>query len=326
MKIGVIVQKKFYGVTVAHLPLFMALREKYSPPDNKCEIVVLAQEGRDNVLKYANRETAVKSDEQFNCFIDFKSADRIVYFKKGFFNSLKIFNEEHFDIIFCLRPQPVWLNAAIRVSNAKKSVGFITKKYPLSFLCYDEGVKYNNAIYKALMFLSLVSEEKNLSKYFENHPKKQLKGKNIFILCGGGSGSYKRYKIENFLAACDKISERIPETNYYFVLGNDELIYKEKIADFLKTRGGEILENKSLYELMSYFKSADGFIANDCGPCHIANLLAKPEVLLLYQKNEEVINEWVYLRGNLKILCGAGDINKISPQSVCDNVLQLLNK
>lgn len=305
MKIGVFVQNRnFWGAKLIHIPLFYSIRNRY--PEAKI--------------------TALCPYKEHQFFTNQSLADESLYYPKKFFVVYRLLKEKKFDLIFCLRPECVWLNMVLAFIFSREKIGFV---HAFSRLCYTTAIPYNKKIYRALLFKQLIDEDRDLSGYFKQYPAKCLPSRNnIFILPGGGAGEFKRWKIENFLSVCRLISYR--DCTFYFVLGEQEGSYLPIVKNFADSYPSEILYLKNLPELCSYFQSGDLFIGNDCGAMHLAQMLAKPVVFILSDEQnlgKKIAGEW-FLPGprSRLIMSEPGqNINSIRPEIVFKIALELLS-
>lgn len=265
--------RDYFGAKLIHIPLLWTIRKKYSP-----EITVYTP--------YKNNKI----------FLETGLVKEVIFYPFSISWLLKELKDKEFDIAISLRDQALWLNFVLFLSGIHKRIGF---KNSFSFLANTESKLRDMRIYRAINFNNLIDNALALDSYFKNFSPAKLAGiKNIFILPGCGD-KFKRWNIENFISVCEKLCK--DGYYFYFVLGDDEKEYLEKINLFLQRCKGEVLYNFSLQKLISYFQEGDIFISNDCGPVHIAQMMFKKVVILYsdeFYRADRVIAEWFLLHKN----------------------------
>ncbi|MEF3279979.1 MAG: glycosyltransferase family 9 protein [Elusimicrobiota bacterium] len=306
MKIGVFVQNRdFFGAKLIHIPLLYSLTKKY--PDS--EIIVFTPY-KDNHI-----------------FIESKLVKKVIsYNSVSLFSIVKILRKEKFDILISLRPSSTYVNLALFLSGAKERIGF---KNLISFLSNTTTKIYNKNIYRALAFMDVIDSETPIDSYFSLFDSIKLSDKkNIFILPGGGEGNFKKWDIEKYISLCEKIGSK--DFYFVFVLGSMEKNYEDDIKKFIMNNEGTILFNKTLSDLISYFKGGDLFISNDCGPAHIAQMMKKTMLILysdFFGDADKVIKEWFLPHNYSRFIKSKRfkSINTISVDEVYDKVKELLS-
>lgn len=147
----------------------------------------------------------------------------------------------------------------------------------------------------------------------------------VVLVPGGGSGDYKRWGVDNFLALADGLKARMgPRTTFGFVLGPAE----QEGYDALKALGRpdfHLAMCRPLPEITRLMQGARLVVANDCGPSHLAQGLGAPYVGIFHRNNPE----WFWVRPNARkvvpAVAGQG-IRTIRPEQVlqaCVSVLGL---
>ncbi len=305
MKIVVFVQNRnFWGAKLIHFPMLYSVYKNY----NNAEIILF--------LPY----------EDSSLFMESGIIKKVVFYKKGLFQLFLALKKEKPDLIISLRPEPLWLNLLLLLWG-KKVIGF---KNFFSFF-YKKTIKYDKKIYRALAFNDLIDNNLSLESYFKNIKAKQgYKNfkKIIFIIPGGGSGEFKRWNIDNFIELCKKIYKE--GFYFFFVLGEGEVSYIQKVENFLKYYPGEILFNKNLKDIISYFWVGDLFISNDCGPVHLAQMMGKRCLIIYsdeYENADKVIDEWFLPQKYSKFIKSENgkNINSIKVDDVFEKAVQLLH-
>jgi ADP-heptose:LPS heptosyltransferase len=295
MRAAIFVQNRdFWGAKLIHAPLFHAARERWPG----CTLAAL--------VPYPGADFFVKEG----------LADE-AYTYAGFSDTLSLLKRQRYDAVISLRPEAAWLNLALALAPAGLKIGF---RSPLSFLfqASPRGA-YSKRLYRAYEFKSLLDASTGLDGWLSGVPPAGLPpGRNVFVLPGGGAGDFKRWPLENFLEVCRALPD---DCNFWFVLGEQEKKYRPAVEKFAAERPARALFGLPALELASYFKSGDLFLANDCGPFHLAQMLDRPAVLVLSDEQRgaaRIAAEWFRPGPARRAVTGAAGaaISAIKPAAV----------
>lgn len=202
--------------------------------------------------------------------------DDVVLYKKGGANlelikQLRKFKPTH---IYNLRPYSLYIQLIIVFFRRAFKVGFASGA--ASKLFYNKVVNYNNSIYKANLYLSLLDMEnaENSFSYFDqfNEPLEFNEPHIFTFMPGGGEGEHKKWGIGNFLELAAMILKQLPSSRIIFILGPME---KEEIQQIEKanTEGKyTTLISPEISTITSVAKQSIAVVANDCGPSHVAQM------------------------------------------------------
>lgn len=145
----------------------------------------------------------------------------------------------------------------------------------------------------------------------------------IVLMPGGGAGDWKRWPIQKYVELADaltaKLAPAMPEgrsPKCCFVLGPDE----SKECAWLQSlnRDGFIfLMTQPIFEISRAVVQSRLIVANDCGPCHLAQFSGVPYVGVFHEPNKE----WFWTRDISADVIPADGTNEISHVAVGD-VLQ----
>lgn len=147
----------------------------------------------------------------------------------------------------------------------------------------------------------------------------------IVLIPGGGSGPFKRWHLDHYLALADLLQRHLGGSGEFtFVLGPDEDDMRGHInslgrADF------KIAFRLPAAQLAAMMRSARLVVANDCGPSHIAQGLCVPYVGVFNEPNPE----WFWTRRYTRDVVpdnGTTDINSIEPARVFQACLSVLGE
>lgn len=145
----------------------------------------------------------------------------------------------------------------------------------------------------------------------------------IVLIPGGGSGEFKRWHLDHYLALADLLQRQLGGSRAFtFVLGPDEGYMRDRIeslgrADF------RIEFCRPAAQLAALMHTARLVVANDCGPSHIAQGLCIPYVGVFNEPNPE----WFWARRYTRDVVpdnGTTEINSIAPARVLQACLDVL--
>ena len=258
MKVLVIQPKIGMGDMVIYLPYIHAISRKYQTPVS----ILVKENSRAHQLLAEDRHIneIILLDRSKN---NSGSHDGL----SGFIKLSKEIKLKNFDKVFIF-------NSSLRYLLISKLAGIKKiSQYPLFR-------KKDNIVTSAKIFTeyelgSIVSTQPELKINQESFNKVNKSfSKEFKHICIGisASGPTKRWDIENFIALCKKINEKIP-SKFYLAAGNND---KDLINKFLNS---EISENcisfrdLKIKETMPIIKNCDLYIGNDTGWLHISSAL-----------------------------------------------------
>jgi ADP-heptose:LPS heptosyltransferase len=294
--------RDFFGAKLIHIPFLHELRIMY--PSAQIHLFAPYKSGQ--------------------LFLDLGLADQFHQYGRGVRSNLKLLNDLKIDAIYNFRPEPVWLNIAILLSRAREKYSLNNSRLPWPG---RKNVYYDVTVYRADAFAAILQRPYDIRDFFnrfEPSPK-PVGEKWLCLLPGGGAGEFKKWGIDNYLSLAQIFSDH----RIFVILGPEEASYVMAIE---AASGGKftILQNKSLPELVSIFRSTDLFIANDCGPAHIAQMLLKPLVMILSDVKgmaHAIAAEWFKRHEKSRIVIGESgqDIKSISVERVMEAVRDIEN-
>lgn len=116
----------------------------------------------------------------------------------------------------------------------------------------------------------------------------------LTIMPGAGEGEFKKWGIENFLAAAEQCLQQDLVDKVCFVLGPDEDKECERVKRWHLIDKAELLERPPLPDLCALVQASTLVLTNDCGPSHIAQGSNVPVVAIF----DETKPEWFWKRPN----------------------------
>lgn len=145
----------------------------------------------------------------------------------------------------------------------------------------------------------------------------------ICLMPGAGAGEHKKWGIENYWSLAQQLHALNPIWQFDFILGVSEQYEK---AFLLKRRHHlpfKLHQNLSLRELIKIVENSSLTIANDCGPSHISQCLAKPFIGIYGQPNPE----WFFAHEQSHSVTARNtDIKSITVATVYERCLNLLEQ
>ncbi len=256
-----------FGNITTQLPLFCALKTRFP----KSEITVFTKSNN--------------SDLFLNCSL----VNKVVNYKKWSTVKLVIeFNKCHFDSVFNIYSGSERIHLICMFSNVKNkfsfsSLGFIKwfNNYQV-FLDSKKGKQYiaNNNLELANVALGTDYDTRIIgmlgSEALELNKKETL----TIVPCGG-AGAFKIWPLEHFLSAVKKIvldNECIQKI--CVVLGPQESDKQQQIERELEGLNLDIRVSPKISDLVDIAKQSRLVISNDCGPCHIFQMMKSPMLMI----------------------------------------------
>ena len=258
MKVLVIQPKIGMGDMVIYLPYIHAISRKYQTPVS----ILVKENSRAHQLLAEDRHIneIILLDRSKN---NSGSHDGL----SGFIKLSKEIKLKNFDKVFIF-------NSSLRYLLISKLAGIKKiSQYPL--FRKKDNILTSAKIFTEYELGSIVSTQPELKINQESFNKVNKSfSKEFKHICIGisASGPTKRWDIENFIALCKKINEKIP-SKFYLAAGNND---KDLINKFLNS---EISENcisfrdLKIKETMPIIKNCDLYIGNDTGWLHISSAL-----------------------------------------------------
>lgn len=112
-------------------------------------------------------------------------------------------------------------------------------------------------------------------------PEKKNKKNSLTLVPGGGAGAFKVWPIEKYCEAAKDIylkSEKIDKIN--IILGPQESAKAATVESLLHGVPYEIKFSPSISELVDIANESALTLSNDCGPCHIFQMMKVPMVMI----------------------------------------------
>lgn len=145
----------------------------------------------------------------------------------------------------------------------------------------------------------------------------------IVLIPGGGSGEFKRWSLDHYLALVDLLQKHLGgHAEFTFVLGPDETAELDRLKQ-LGRRDVRVEFCRPVGALAALMRDARLVVANDCGPSHIAQGLCLPYVGVFNEPNPE----WFWAREHARDVVpegGSAEINSIPPARVLQACLKVL--
>ncbi|MFD4835889.1 glycosyltransferase family 9 protein [Achromobacter sp. NPDC058515] len=145
----------------------------------------------------------------------------------------------------------------------------------------------------------------------------------IVLIPGGGSGEFKRWALEHYIALADLLQQKLGgHAVFTFVLGPDETAELERLKQ-LGRRDFRIEFCRPVGALAALMQDARLVVSNDCGPSHIAQGLCLPYVGVFNEPNPE----WFWARECTRDVVpdnASKEINSIQPARVLRACMEVL--
>lgn len=216
-------------------------------------------------------------------------ADNIINYKG--WNILKLIssvNSHHFDKVFNIYSGSERVHASLILSNAKQKYAFSSSKLldKSGFYCQHvftkKGKQYiaKNNLELANIAFGTDYDTTIISMLASDTELPDHKSTLTLVPCGG-AGEFKVWPIEKYCEAAKEIytkSDKIKKVNV--ILGPQESAKEPVIKDLLQGVPYEIKQSPTISELVDIAKESALTVSNDCGPCHIFQMMKVPMVMV----------------------------------------------
>ncbi len=318
MKVLVIQPKIGMGDMVIYLPYIHAISKKYQTPVS----ILVKKNSRANQLLAEDRhiDEIILLDRSKN---NSGSHDGLL----GFLKLSKEIKFKNFDKVFIF-------NSSLRYLLISKLAGIKNiSQYPLFR-------KKDNIVTSAKIFTeyelgSIISTQPELKINQDSFNKiNQRFSREFKHICLGvsASGPTKRWNIENFIALCKKINEKIP-SKFYLAAGNNDKDLIDKFLNSEISKNCTSFQNLKIKETMPIIKNCDLYIGNDTGWLHISSALGIKCLALFMDSPVQAYGKY---SKNINIIVPEGETeettthdtlgaDKISFEKVFNKSIELLN-
>ena len=318
MKVLVIQPKIGMGDMVIYLPYIHAISRKYQTPVS----ILVKENSRAHQLLAEDRHIneIILLDRSKN---NSGSHDGL----SGFIKLSKEIKLKNFDKVFIF-------NSSLRYLLISKLAGIKKiSQYPLFR-------KKDNIVTSAKIFTeyelgSIVSTQPELKINQESFNKVNKSfSKEFKHICIGisASGPTKRWDIENFIALCKKINEKIP-SKFYLAAGNNDKDLIDKFLNSEISKNCTSFQDLKIKETMPIIKNCDLYIGNDTGWLHISSALGIKCLALFMDSPVQAYGKY---SKNINIIVPEGETeettthdtlgaDKISFEKVFEKSIELLN-
>lgn len=151
----------------------------------------------------------------------------------------------------------------------------------------------------------------------------EAKPADIVLMPGGGSGEFKRWPLDHYIALADRLQEHLGgHAEFTFILGPAEAAEHDRLKQLARP-DFRMEFCRPVGALAALMRNARLVVANDCGPSHIAQGLCLPYVGVFNEPNPE----WFWARENTRDVVpevAFSGIDSIHPAQVfraCQEVL-----
>jgi len=240
-------------------------------------------------------------------------ADEVRHYRHGIFRLRAELRRENYDLIVSLRPQSAWLNLAIGSSGAARRAGY---RGPLAGPLFTHLQARDSGIYRATSYLRL-AEALGLGGSLDGvflrlaasaeAERGVLPNALRYCLMPGG-GESRRWGMANFLALAAWLAREEPAARFDWVLGDDERDYPALIGASPLAARSRLLYKAGIGEVAQSALASRAVVANDCGPAHIAQMLARPTVMIFSDHDRDAATrsaEWFNPQPRARLLCSA---------------------
>lgn len=239
------------------------------------------------------------------------------------------------DRVVTLRPSSEWLNAVVGLSGARRRAGFrsLTGRLVLTHAARRHPEEYRpDYLLRPARALGLEADLAAPFLALADRSDLELPAADprICVMPGGGTGAFKRWGLDRFLEVGRRLAEGRPDAGFVFVLGPDESGHRDRIRRSPLADRSRLLYRRGVGEIAAAVRASDLVVANDCGPSHVAQMLAAPYVGLYADHDgrvEERLREWFRPTGRSVAVTGAAGepIDSIPVDEVADAAAGLLD-
>nr|WP_319553532.1 glycosyltransferase family 9 protein [uncultured Vibrio sp.] len=256
-----------FGNITTQIPLLCAIRKEI---------------GDANITIY----TKAKSSQLLVCN---GLADNVINYKG--WNILKIvtsINSNKFDKVFNIYSGSERVHAALLLAKTKEKYAFSNSKFLNKCGLYSKHLftpKGRQYIAKNNLDLANVAFGTNYDTTIINmlgsEAGQDAKKSALTLVPAGGAGAFKVWPIEKYCEAAKEIylkSEKIEKVNV--ILGPQESSKSAIVDNLLQDIPYEIKHSPSISGLVDIANESALTLSNDCGPCHIFQMLKVPMVMI----------------------------------------------
>ncbi|MGR5340811.1 glycosyltransferase family 9 protein [Vibrio astriarenae] len=237
-------------------------------------------------------------------------ADEVVNYKKwGIRKLVSNLNKGKYDTAFNVYSGSERVHFSVLLSNIKNKFAFSNSKLLDKCNLYTKHIfteKGNQ--YIAFNNLDVVNAAMNTdfsTVIIRELGTKEVDNKTVLTLVpGGGAGDFKVWPIEKYCTAAKEIFDNSskPISKISVVLGPQEQSKVEQIGQYLAGYPYELIQSPSIAQLVDLANSSVLTLSNDCGPCHIFQMLKVPMLLIWGWRHEgnlsrspyHVLTEWYH--------------------------------
>ena len=265
-KIAVFVPRRAqFGNITTQIPMLYAVKKQYP----HAHITVYTKCGNSQVLVNAG-----------------VADDLINYSGWSFFKVTHSLNCGGFDTVFNVYSGSERIHLAVLVSKVNNKYAlsnseFLDKsKLYTKHILVDKGKQYiainnlevANAALGSDFDTTIIKELGNQASQGKNH---------LTLVPGGGAGEFKVWPIDKYCEAARQIFDDSENINTIsIVLGPQERHKAGQIEQLLEGYPYEIVLSPSVIELVDLANASALTLSNDCGPCHIFQMMKVPMVMI----------------------------------------------
>lgn len=326
MKIAVFVpHRPQFGNITTQLPFLCALRREYSDA---------------HIVIYSKSESS-------QLLIDCGAADELVNYKNiGIFRLISLLRCGNYKKIFNLYSGSERIHFSIFLSGVENKFGLSSFRLLDNFSLYKKHLYFKKGNqYIAENYLNLFKKSNNevygteiVSDLLSQHDVESKLGQEITLIPGGGAGDFKRWSLDNYCYTALEIAknnESVDKIN--IIIGPDERKDSKRIDELLHGLNYKVYDTPNISKLIEISRRSDLTLSNDCGPCHIFQMMKVPMIIMLgwkFDENEKMISspygvlqEWYYSNDNSWVVFPSNDkkhINSIPVEKVSKLALMQL--
>jgi ADP-heptose:LPS heptosyltransferase len=255
-----------FGNITTQLPLFCALKREYP----QAQIIIYSKSDNSQLLVDCDVAQEVRN-----------------YASWSTMRLIKDLNKHQFDELYNIYSGSERIHLVSMLSNAKRKYAFSNSKLVHRFGLYDEHLfTQKGHQYIALNNLGLINIVKQ--RHFDTTIIKDIvevrnvgRSNKIVLLPGGGAGKFKVWPIHHYCELVRALDCTFPgQFEFIFVLGPKESEKKYAILEAVQGLRFDIVESPTVPELVKLALETKLTVANDCGPCHIFQMLQAPMIMI----------------------------------------------